>query len=250
MESEVPAYKGNSISRICGVVAILEHLHPDNSDQRPLTSSCGLGVTVTQLYVMAPYITQPEPTEASPLLGKPDQNEQAILPAGPELHNADEDGTEPDPERQPSNGENFKHQGLPEVKKRMKYIFPAIAIGVSGPRTLGPDTILNNLGLPFCCGPDAYRINLWNHRHRSQGSLFNILDCNRLFPNSDRMPAPLWKAERHLWSQRMPAIRISHLRDRRHVVRLCALDWRTHRGQSFGRYRWRRHDRLRKHIAV
>ena len=88
---------------------------------------------------MAPNISQPEPTETSPLLGKPDQDEQAlgsgagILPAGPELHDADEDGAEPDLERQPSNGENFKHQGLPEVKKRMKYIFPAIAIGASRP---------------------------------------------------------------------------------------------------------------------
>ncbi|KAF2032176.1 MFS general substrate transporter [Setomelanomma holmii] len=35
-----------------------------------------------------------------------------------------------DIERQTSNGDSSKHQGLPEVKKRMKYIFPAIAIGV------------------------------------------------------------------------------------------------------------------------
>ena len=205
---------------------------------------------------MAPNITQPEPTETSPLLGKPDQDEQAlgsaagILPAGPELHGADEDGAEPDLERQHSNGENFKHQGLPEVKKRMKYIFPAIAIGVSGPRKLGPDTKLNNSGLPFCCGPNAHRINLWDHRHRSQGSLLNILDRNRLFPHPDCMPAPLWKAERHLRSQRVPPVRISHLRNRRHVVWLCALNWRAHCGQSFGRYWWRRHDRLRKHIAI
>ena len=88
---------------------------------------------------MAPNNTQPEPTETSPLLGKPDQNEQILasgagtLPTGPELHDAEEDGAEADLERQPSNGENFKHEGLPEVKKRMKYIFPAIAIGVSCP---------------------------------------------------------------------------------------------------------------------
>ena len=41
---------------------------------------------------------------------------------------SDEDGG--DIERRASNGDTSKHQGMPEVKKRMKYIFPAIAIGV------------------------------------------------------------------------------------------------------------------------
>ena len=35
-----------------------------------------------------------------------------------------------DVERQTSNADSPKHQGLPEVKKRMPLIFPAIAIGV------------------------------------------------------------------------------------------------------------------------
>lgn len=37
-----------------------------------------------------------------------------------------------DIERQASNGDGdmAKHQGLPEVRARMKYIFPAIAVGV------------------------------------------------------------------------------------------------------------------------
>jgi hypothetical protein len=76
---------------------------------------------------MAPNIT--EPRETSPLLPKPN----ASTPA------TDEDSsTAPNPltedggdiERQTSNGTASKHQGLPEVRARMKYIFPAIAIGV------------------------------------------------------------------------------------------------------------------------
>lgn len=87
---------------------------------------------------MAPKSAFPDATETSPLLGKP--NAQAvdpgdgIAPAGPEPYDetdVEDIENERDLERQPSNGETFKHQGLPEVRKRMKYIFPAIAIGVS-----------------------------------------------------------------------------------------------------------------------
>ncbi|KAH6620485.1 major facilitator superfamily domain-containing protein [Boeremia exigua] len=88
---------------------------------------------------MAPSSTRPEPTETSPLLEEPSQPSQlkdpgsGIAPAGSEYHDEtdDEDNdNERDLERQPSNGDHFKQQGLPEVKKRLKYIFPAIAIGV------------------------------------------------------------------------------------------------------------------------
>jgi hypothetical protein len=78
------------------------------------------------------------PSETSPLLPKPDDNVQSsdsinVFPNTGE-HAPDtneEDGG--DIERQPSNSSTSKHQGLPEVRKRLKYIFPAIAIGVSLP---------------------------------------------------------------------------------------------------------------------
>ncbi|KAJ4358887.1 hypothetical protein N0V95_002667 [Ascochyta clinopodiicola] len=88
---------------------------------------------------MALNNTRPEPTEASPLLGDQEQNgrlidpSSSIGPAGPAPYDdtdVEDNETETDLERQPSNGDSFKHQGLPEVRKRMKYIFPAIAIGV------------------------------------------------------------------------------------------------------------------------
>ncbi|KAF1842374.1 uncharacterized protein K460DRAFT_409788 [Cucurbitaria berberidis CBS 394.84] len=76
-----------------------------------------------------------ESTETSPLLPKPVENAHLIdtsigvAPgaAGTQDDNENDGG---DIERQVSHGDSSKHQGLPEVKKRMKYIFPAIAIGV------------------------------------------------------------------------------------------------------------------------
>ncbi|KAE8858285.1 hypothetical protein PTNB29_07500 [Pyrenophora teres f. teres] len=73
------------------------------------------------------------PNETSPLLRKPHDDLQAIatengVATGNESANIEDGG---DVERQIShNGDTFKHQGMPELKKRMKYIFPAIAIGV------------------------------------------------------------------------------------------------------------------------
>ncbi|KAK7180133.1 hypothetical protein DPSP01_012283 [Paraphaeosphaeria sporulosa] len=78
------------------------------------------------------------PRETSPLLPKP-----ALQPVSPHPIDADRNiapeevyqdavagATGGDIERQISNGDASKHQGMPDVRKRMKYIFPAICIGV------------------------------------------------------------------------------------------------------------------------
>ncbi|CAO2657480.1 Nn.00g036060.m01.CDS01 [Neocucurbitaria sp. VM-36] len=85
---------------------------------------------------MTPQIPehQHQPTETSPLLPKPTDDapsidpSNGITPEGAGPHVEENDGG--DIERQVSHGDSFKHQGLPEVKKQMKYIFPAIAIGI------------------------------------------------------------------------------------------------------------------------
>jgi len=90
---------------------------------------------------MAPNIART--TETSPLLPKPASNDTTqidssndVAPEAADFHtNEEQDGG--DIERQISNGDSSKHQGLPEVKKRMKYIFPAIAIGVSRTSEIG-----------------------------------------------------------------------------------------------------------------
>ena len=74
-------------------------------------------------------------SETTPLLPKPNAGTSVIDPGGvlAPAGIQPEDGG--DVERQVSHGDSFKHHGLPEVRKRMKYIFPAIAIGVSSQRS-------------------------------------------------------------------------------------------------------------------
>ncbi len=89
------------------------------------------------------------PTETSPLLPKPGKQviAQLLTPGtGVEANNLAADGSVNDPpdsandvtadggevERQVSNeGRQKQYEGMPEVRKRMKYILPALAIGVS-----------------------------------------------------------------------------------------------------------------------
>jgi hypothetical protein len=83
---------------------------------------------------MSPNIAGPGPRETSPLLPKPDVNTEPVDPDNDIALRAanapiDDEQDGDDVERQSSNGDTSKHQGLPEVRKRMKYIFPAIAIG-------------------------------------------------------------------------------------------------------------------------
>lgn len=79
------------------------------------------------------------PTETSPLLSKPDPGLAQIAPEpiaqetedeiDNDEHYAADDGG--DIERQITNESHSDFQGLPDVQKRMWYIFPALAIGVS-----------------------------------------------------------------------------------------------------------------------
>jgi hypothetical protein len=88
-----------------------------------------------------PPLTTDQPTETSPLLPRSDQQNteiatppidasSGIAPEGAEVHDATSAIDGGDLERHASNGETSRHVGMPEVKKRMKYIFPAVAIGV------------------------------------------------------------------------------------------------------------------------
>lgn len=79
------------------------------------------------------------PSETSPLLPAPVlqpvsphpiEADRGIAPEDA-YQNAVADATGGDIERQISNGDASKHRGMPEVRKRLKYIFPAICIGVS-----------------------------------------------------------------------------------------------------------------------
>ncbi|CZT15559.1 related to transporter (major facilitator superfamily) [Ramularia collo-cygni] len=81
-------------------------------------------------------------TETSPLISNairsiepgngltPDSANTGAGVTGNGTFNANGTPIDDDPESQGAPGDQVKHQGLPEVKKRMKYIFPAVAIGV------------------------------------------------------------------------------------------------------------------------
>jgi len=118
-----------------------------------------------------------DPTETSPLLPKPNKPVDAgngiasryvegydeERDVGSSEEQGDADGGHI--ERHASNGETTKHQGMPEVRKRMKYIFPAVAIGVS--RYLIRMEIMiatkTSLGIFGGCGPDFDCFYIWSH---------------------------------------------------------------------------------------
>ena len=115
------------------------------------------------------------PNETSPLLPKPLQTvsphpiaeDSSIAPDDPYEHGPDDvDGDQL--ERQPSNGDASLHQGMPEVRKRMKYIFPAICIGVCTSSISRIDTRLTYPGLPLRRRPDPRRVYLRHNRDRAQ----------------------------------------------------------------------------------
>lgn len=85
-------------------------------------------------------LSEAQPTETSPLLPQTEPDALPIDPGsciapggasgGAEAVINDEQN-ERDLEQQANDSDTLKHIGLPEVRKRLKYIFPAIAIGVS-----------------------------------------------------------------------------------------------------------------------
>ena len=77
------------------------------------------------------------PTETSPLLAKPiaadvDAGDAPIgvLPNGTSSNGVADVSTKPGDDEESQNTEMVNRQGIPEVKKKLKYILPAIAIGV------------------------------------------------------------------------------------------------------------------------
>lgn len=79
------------------------------------------------------------PSETSPLLGRPTDTfvEPDDAPNGVLSNGIYSNGTpsglvkpDDDEERQEGDGDRSQYEGMPEVKKKLKFIVPAIAIGV------------------------------------------------------------------------------------------------------------------------
>ena len=136
--------------------------------------------------------------ETSPLLPKPNTDVHAfapsndIVPAETDSHvNNEADGG--DIEQQPGNGGTSDYKGLPEMMERMKYIFPATAIGVGNwffP-TSSFELWLTEVSANFPCSsrPNPHRLHIRHNRHRTQRPLFNVMDSNKLLPHAFSLPA-------------------------------------------------------------
>lgn len=155
-----------------------------------------------------------------------------------------------DVEQQASRSDASKHQGLPEVRKRMKYIFPAIAIGVSLEHSFKTCLQPMNIdtankyapGLPISSRPNTRGNHLWHHRHRPARSVLNLLDRNRLLPHALRLPTSLRQALRHLWPQAMSSLSVPHFRHRLCRMWSCKNDRRACCSEGFCRHRRRRNE--------
>lgn len=113
-----------------------------------------------------------EPSETSPLLAKPATAAPASAVGVDGIHthgdaaNGHVNGTGKsgdDEERQDGNGAGPQpYRGMPEVRKQLKYILPALAIGVRYKNTRTSNQVSDGfVDLPFCWRPDHYCIELW-----------------------------------------------------------------------------------------
>lgn len=99
-------------------------------------------------------------------------------------------------------------KGIPDARKKLEYILPALSIGV---RRLNEPTAfrsqLNDLiDISFCRRSNPDCVELWTHRKRSQGSELDQLDRHLIFPYPNLLPTTLWQAQRYFWSEGMLVI--------------------------------------------
>lgn len=112
------------------------------------------------------------PSETSPLLAKPTNvvpespdAPNGVIPSGSNTDGRGEEGVKSvDQEQAQPDGEDgeTQYQGLPEVKKQLKYIVPAVAIGVHPERAHQTNQKLRAIDLSSCRRSDNHRQHLWS----------------------------------------------------------------------------------------
>ena len=128
------------------------------------------------------------PSEISPLLGRPAGTflESGDAPNGVLPNGASPNGTpsgvnkpDDDAERQEGDGDRSpQYEGMPEVKKKLKFIVPAIAIGVCCSIRHTTSSTENIPGIPFRWRSNDHRVELWQDWQRFEGSKQHIMDCH------------------------------------------------------------------------
>lgn len=102
-----------------------------------------------------------EPSETSPLLPKPDHIRDSsrhpidasggLVPEGADPYKDDEETENEDGDVEGQEIHMNQHEGLPEVKKQMKYLMPALGIGVGTSLLMHTTSANPNTGLSCCC---------------------------------------------------------------------------------------------------
>lgn len=116
-----------------------------------------------------------EPSETSPLLAKPADAAAAsgvgvdgvqVIGDAASVRVTGTVEAGDDEERQGGNGAGpQQYQGMPEVKKQLKYILPAIAIGVRRKSVRNVKQWADcSVDFPFCWRPDYHCVELWQDR--------------------------------------------------------------------------------------
>ena len=144
---------------------------------------------VSSIPWLYPEMAVHEPSETSPLLGKPPEYLGSKFASEETLaHYSTEDGLTPDelpwvtppelpdeivhiPEPSQRSPEEERHfNGLPEVRKKLVYIAPAVTIGVSGCLFIKftVDIAHDHSGVPRCSRRYGGGFELWQDREQSK----------------------------------------------------------------------------------
>lgn len=157
-------------------------------------------------------------SETSPLLGQHDNRStngltKPVVADGvltPHLRESSEDLEQPLPVE---DSRDAQFQGAPEIQQKLKYILPALSIGVRRidyPK--GRQGLSHCADLPRRCRSNHHRFQLWKHRQRAEGSQSHQLDCNVVFSDSDLLSATVRQVERHFWPESLLTVRVRCLR--------------------------------------
>ena len=157
------------------------------------------------------------PSETSPLLGPDGDGVAPKAVNGSIANGAVRDGAAEvgeDLERCDSIDESRAAQfkGQPEIRKQLKYIIPAVSIGVIQ-TSINKFDLANRIeGLFVCCRPNHHYLQLWQNWKRTWCTKSHQLDCYILLPDPVVVSTALWETQRHLWPKGMPALVLRHLR--------------------------------------
>jgi hypothetical protein len=163
------------------------------------------------------------PSETSPLLGLGSNgaapkalNGHIISETIP--NDASQDGA--DLERHDSIDERraAQFEGRPDIRRQLKFILPAISIGVlkAPVRLVAPTD--QSKGILICSRPNNHFFQLWQNRERTRCTQSHQLDCNVLLPNLVIIPTTLWEAKRHLRSKGVSTLVLRYIRPRVFVL--------------------------------